>query len=78
MKKLDTWYVMNSVKDYDVVVGWKDIVRYVGMSRYRIEKCRYPIHKEPFVWASKSELDAHTNAVFIQCAHIHRDGCDSS
>lgn len=50
----------------DILMGWKDIIRYLGMSKYRIERCGYIVRRYPFVWASKQELDAHTKQIFMR------------
>lgn len=48
-------------------MGWKEIERYLGMTRHVALRRGYPVRRQPKsagVWADPADLDAHTDELF--------------
>ena len=49
------------------LMGWKEIEKYLGMTRHVALRRGYPVRRQPKsagVWADPADLDAHTDELF--------------
>ena len=49
------------------LMGWKEIEKYLGMTRHVALRRGYPVRRQPKsagVWADPADLDAHTAELF--------------
>lgn len=58
------------------LMGWKEIEKYLGMTRHVALRRGYPVRRQPKsagVWADPADLDAHTDELFSASEGVYAE-----